>query len=78
MGPALQKMATDDEPLEELRHLLARRGKLSMSLIEASASTRSPNAYIRRFGSLSAAYERIGYVMTERQRAASTRFQRDG
>lgn len=71
-------MATDDELLEELRRLLARRGKLTMSLIEASPRTRSPNAYIRRFGSLTAAYERIGYVMSERQRAAATRFRGSG
>jgi hypothetical protein len=45
-----------------------------MSLIEASQLTRSPNAYIRRFGSLTAAYERIGYEMHERQRAAAARF----
>jgi len=65
---------TDEELLEELRLLLSRRGKLTMSLIEASQLTRSPNAYIRRFGSLTAAYERIGYEMNERQRAAATRF----
>jgi hypothetical protein len=70
--------ATDEELLEELRRLLARRGKLTMSLIEASTDTRPPNAYIRRFGSLSAAYERIGYEMTDRQRAAATRFRRSG
>lgn len=69
---------TDEELLEELRLLLARRGKLTMSLIEASEGTRSPNLYIRRFGSLSAAYERIGYDMSERQRAAAARFRRSG
>ena len=65
---------TDDELLEELRLLLARRGKLTMSLIEAAECSRNPNAYIRRFGSLTAAYERIGYEMNERQRAAAIRF----
>lgn len=69
---------TDEELLEELRLLLAQRGKLTMSLIEASQSTRNPNAYMRRFGSLTAAYERIGYEMNERQRAAATRFRRPG
>jgi len=58
---------TDEELLEELRVLLAKRGKLTMSLIEASQGTRHPNAYIRRFGSLTAAYVRIGYEMNERQ-----------
>jgi hypothetical protein len=74
-GPRLKHpTATDEELLEELRRLLASRGRLTMSLIEASPGTRSPNAYIRRFGSLTAAYERIGYKMSERQRAAATRF----
>ena len=69
---------TDEDLLNELRVLLATRGKLTMSLIEASPCTRNPNAYIRRFGSLTAAYERIGYEMNERQRAAATRFRRTG
>lgn len=67
-------MPSDDDLLEELRRLLAARGKLSASLIEASEITRAPNAYIRRFGSLATAYERIGYDMSLRQRATSERF----
>lgn len=65
---------TDEDLLEELRRLLAARGKLSSSLIEASEITRAPNTYIRRFGSLVAAYTRIGYQVSERQRAMSERF----
>ena len=65
---------TDEDLLEELRLLLAARGKLTMSLIEASTFTRSPNTYIRRFGSLTAAYGRIGYQMNEQQRMAAARF----
>jgi hypothetical protein len=71
-----RRRATDEELLHELRMLLADRGKLTMSLIEASARTRSPNTYIRRFGSLTAAYQRIGYEMQERQRIAAERFSR--
>jgi hypothetical protein len=56
-----RRIATDEALLQELRQLLAERGKLTMSLIEASERTHSLNAYIHRFGSLSAAYERIGY-----------------
>jgi len=70
--------STDDDLLEELRRLLAQRGKLTMSLIEASPITHSPNTYVRRFGSLAAAYARIGYEMTERQRRAGDRFRRSG
>ena len=69
-----RRIATDEALLEELRALLAARGKLTMSLIEASSCTRSPNAYIRRFGSLTAAYRRIGYEMFDRQRTAAARF----
>lgn len=70
---------TDDELLDELRRLLEARGKLSSSLIEASEITRAPNTYIRRFGSLVAAYTRVGYQVSERQRATSERFRpKDG
>ncbi len=70
--------ATDDELLDKLRRLLAVRGKLSSSLIEASEITRAPNTYIRRFGSLVAAYARIGYDLSKRQRTTSERFRRPG
>jgi len=69
---------TDDDLLEELRELLAARGKLSSSLIEASGITRAPVTYIRRFGSLIDAYARIGYDVSERQLAMSARFRRRG
>lgn len=69
---------TDEDLPEELRRLLAARGKLSSSLIEASEITRAPNTYIRRFGSLVAAYTRIGYAVSERQRATSERFKTQG
>lgn len=68
---------TDEDLLEELRRLLAARGKLSSSLIEASEITRAPNTYIRRFGSLVATYARIGYRVNERQLATSERFRTD-
>jgi hypothetical protein len=67
---------TDEDLLEELRRLLAARGKLTSSLIEASEITRAPNTYIRRFGSLVAVYARIGYDASDRQRATSERFGR--
>jgi hypothetical protein len=67
---------SDEELLDELRALLAKRGRVTMSLIEASQHTRSPNTYIRRFGSLTAAYLRIGYEMNARQRDAAVRFRR--
>jgi hypothetical protein len=75
-GSARSRRPTDEELLEELRRLVAARGKLSSSLIEASEVTRAPNTYIRRFGSLFAAYARIGYGVSDRQHATSERFRR--
>jgi hypothetical protein len=74
--PARRRRPTDDELLQELRVLWTERGKLSASLIEASLRTRHPAAYIRRFGSLPAAYALIGYEANERQRATSVRFRK--
>ena len=79
MSDALKsRTPTDEDLLEELRRLLAARGKLSSSLIEASEITRAPNTYIRRFGSLVTAYARIGYDASARQRATSERFRAQG
>ena len=64
---------SDEDLLDELRRLHAVRGKLTSSLIEASQITRPPQAYIRRFGSLIAAYGRIGYEVSERQRVTLSR-----
>lgn len=71
---ARPRRPTDEELLEDLRRLLAARGKLSSSLIEASDITRAPNTYIRRFGSLIDAYARVGYKVNKRQGATSERF----
>lgn len=75
---ARPRSPSDETLLDELRRLLAARGKLTSSLIEASSITRAPNTYIRRFGSLVAAYALIGYQPSDRQRAMSVRFQRRG
>jgi alkanesulfonate monooxygenase SsuD/methylene tetrahydromethanopterin reductase-like flavin-dependent oxidoreductase (luciferase family) len=71
---AKRRRPTDDELLEELRALWTERGKLSASLLEASPRTRPPVTYIRRFGSLPAAYALIGYESNARQKATSVRF----
>ena len=52
---------SNDEILGSLRELLAREGRLSLSLIKKSADTPSPSTYRHRFGSLRRAYELIGY-----------------
>lgn len=48
--------------LEALRRLLKEHGYLSSNLIEESKSVPACSSYYRRFGSLSAAYQLIGYT----------------
>jgi DNA invertase Pin-like site-specific DNA recombinase len=52
---------SDAELLDSLRALLAKRGRLSLSLIKNSDDVPSPSTYRHRFGSLRRAYELIGY-----------------
>ncbi len=52
---------SDEQLLSALGRLLKRRGYLSWSLIRQSKNMPSPSAYERRFGSIRAAYARIGY-----------------
>lgn len=74
--PTKRLRPTDGELLRDLRGLWTERGKLSASLIEASSRTPPPAVYIRRFGSLPAAYALIGYETNERQLATSVRFRK--
>jgi DNA invertase Pin-like site-specific DNA recombinase len=53
---------TDEEVLQKLKALLERKGTLSGRLIDKSPDTPSSNVYACRFGSLLAAYRKIGYV----------------
>ena len=52
---------TDAEMLVDLRLLLARHGYLSQSLIQATKNLAHVSTYYRRFGSLEAAYNAVGY-----------------
>jgi DNA invertase Pin-like site-specific DNA recombinase len=52
---------SDEELLDSLRSLLAKKGRLSLSLIKNSEDVPSPSTYRHRFGSLRRAYELIGY-----------------
>src|SRR5579872_7042976 len=52
---------SDEQLLESLRALLARKGRLSLSLVKESQDVPSPSTYRHRFGSLRKAYELIGY-----------------
>jgi DNA invertase Pin-like site-specific DNA recombinase len=59
--------ATDEQLLEELRSVLKRRGRLSENILLSDPEGRSGRVYERRFGSLSRAFELIGYERTPAQ-----------
>lgn len=56
------KKLTDEELLDALRALWTREGHITTNLINADRRAPTVQAYIRRFGSLRAAYRRIGYI----------------
>ncbi|MCI3135468.1 recombinase family protein [Phenylobacterium aquaticum] len=62
---------TDDELLAKLWALLLRHGRLSVALIKSDRSMPKADIYCRRFGSITAAYARIGYVQLSRAELAS-------
>jgi DNA invertase Pin-like site-specific DNA recombinase len=53
---------SDEDMLEDLRDLLKRRGRLDTGLIDNTPSVAKAATYRQRFGSLSAAYNLIGYA----------------
>lgn len=53
---------TDDELLDGLRALWKRERHITTDLINADRQIPTVQAYLRRFGSLRAAYKRIGYI----------------
>jgi len=61
---------SDDELLARLRRLLARRGRVSEEVINRSKGLPNSDAYRRRFGSLSRAYELIGYRLKPKSHQA--------
>lgn len=56
---------SDEELLDQLRKLLARKGRLSNAIINRSRTAHSVSLYAHRFGSLAKAYELIGYDKPE-------------
>jgi DNA invertase Pin-like site-specific DNA recombinase len=55
---------TTEELLERMRDLLKEHGYLSQKLIIADREGPNLSIYVRRFGSIVNAYERVGYVQT--------------
>jgi DNA invertase Pin-like site-specific DNA recombinase len=56
---------SNEQLLQDLKTLLAREGRLSISLIENSPGLASVSAYAKRFGSVRKAYELIGHGSPE-------------
>jgi Recombinase len=63
---------TDQEVLNRLAALRARKGHLSSKLISEAPDVLNPTTLITRFGSLTAAYKRIGFQPAPRYRWLET------
>jgi len=59
--------------LDDARALLARKGRLTSTLLDIAPDTASARQYIERFGSLGKLYELIGYAPSKRQGLALQR-----
>jgi DNA invertase Pin-like site-specific DNA recombinase len=66
---------TDGDLLDDLRGLLALKGKLSYAVIKNSPDVMAPGTYSRRFGGLPNAYKLIGYNRLDRLGGPDTRRQ---
>jgi len=64
---------TDDELLDALREILAKRGRLTTAVIQSEPGAWSIPVYIRRFGSLRKTYELLGYEATRSLKYADAR-----
>lgn len=53
---------TADEMLSQLRTVLEKEGRLNSRVIDQSPDAQSSSSYVRRFGSLKAAYQMLGYT----------------
>ncbi|WP_275690601.1 recombinase family protein [Luteibacter jiangsuensis] len=52
---------SDERALADLKEVLEREGRLTLRIIDDAPGVLSAQAYVRRFGSLRAVYERLGY-----------------
>jgi DNA invertase Pin-like site-specific DNA recombinase len=65
-----KRPSSDAEMLDELRCVLADRRRLSFKIIQQDRRTHYPSSYVRRFGSLEAAYQLVGYELSNKQKLA--------
>lgn len=68
---------TDEELLDELRAAWQRNGRLSENILQKDPLARSGSLYARRFGSVTKALERVGYVRTAAQQRMLEKVYRD-
>lgn len=64
---------TDEELLNSLRAILAKRGRLTIAIIQSEPGAWSIPVYIRRFGSLRKTYQLLGYDATRSLKYADAR-----
>jgi DNA invertase Pin-like site-specific DNA recombinase len=74
---ARDTLYSDEELLDGLRRLLARRGRLSEKIIAVARDVPSPHTYQLHFGSLNRAYQLVGYApvlcsLTTKERRANS------
>ena len=62
-----------EQMIDEARRLLARKGRLTSTLLDIAPETASARQYIERFGSLGRVYELLGYEPSRRQRLSLER-----
>jgi hypothetical protein len=65
---AKTRSLTNEQLLEALRKLLRERGYLTEKMIDGNGETPTTPTYWRRFGSLTRAYQLIGYRSKRRER----------
>ncbi|VTU20216.1 hypothetical protein SRS16CHR_02598 [Variovorax sp. SRS16] len=63
-----RKLLCDEDLLEGLRGILRRKGTLSISLIRQEPAMPAVSTFANHFGSISGAYERLGFTMPTRRR----------
>jgi hypothetical protein len=64
---------SDQEMLDLLSALWRKKGHLSVNIITSTKGVPHPNCYVRRFGSLFSAYERIGFQPDPRYNYTGTK-----
>jgi hypothetical protein len=68
-----RRVLSDQHVLAELSALFRREGRLSLEIIRRAKNVPSPTAIVRRFGSLAAAYDLVGFKLAPRYQRCDPR-----